>query len=405
MHRRMWIGLLFLGGWLDVASALASPPLSIQHTPPAISNPHIDMNVHINVANAWAGEVAFRYRQQCSTQCPPYREIAFNRAQGTIYQITIPGTDMVPPGIEYYIVGKRDGREYQYFASREHPHAIIIHEQPDILRRMRSLSAHDHKLGRVISSVEFVNFGTRIVALSSGETARVRDSYFRLEASIRYLLFQYFNKSPVGIEALSFGITRLEGETLINKCKVSVLFSECTQYANLPLSGWGQMGWSAGSGIEGDVRLMVSADSSKIGIGGMVEVRLGTATGNHLAVGGEYLGSIGTTGHMRLGWATVPRFPMAATVAVTELPSSRQMAAVRLIYDISTRIPRLFGPVGLQIGTRISYQARDHTVGSFGAGLTLTFEFQDKEQKHASKLNHQAFPVCVDRDGQQSCTR
>ncbi len=96
----------------------------------------------------------------------------------------------------------------------------------------------------------------------------------------------------------------------------------------------------------------------------------GIADGNHLAFALEYMADVGTVASFRLGWATVPKVPMAMTVEVTDLPSSMRATGVRLLYDAFYPLP-----TGLRLGGRLGYAARDQIIGGLSAGVNASYDF------------------------------
>jgi hypothetical protein len=82
------------------------------------------------------------------------------------------------------------------------------------------------------------------------------------------------------------------------------------------------------------------------------------------------MADVGTIGSFRLGWATVPKVPMAMTVEITDLPSSVRATGVRLLYDAYYPLP-----TGLRLGARLGYAARDQIIGGPSAGLSASYDF------------------------------
>jgi hypothetical protein len=61
---------------------------------------------------------------------------------------------------------------------------------------------------------------------------------------------------------------------------------------------------------------------------------------------------------------------MAATIAITNMPSSHRAPAVRLLYDVSYPFAN-----GLRVGLRAGYQARDEGIGGATLGINSSWEF------------------------------
>jgi len=165
------------------------------------------------------------------------------------------------------------------------------------------------------------------------------------------------------LQEVRVGYTRLIGETRDGDLQETV-------DVGFKVAGWFELGLAAVEGVELDARAMVMATSEGFAVGGRGEARLGDRDASHLALGVEHMADIGTSGFFRLGWGTVPRVPMAATVEVTTLPATGRDTGVRLFYDVATPIRP-----GVRIGLRIGYAARIHTIAGVTGGLDATVEF------------------------------
>ena len=140
--------------------------------------------------------------------------------------------------------------------------------------------------------------------------------------------------------------------------------------AGFKVAGWFELGLAAIEGVRVDARMMVMATQNGFGVGGRGEARLGDRDASHVAVGVEYLADVGTAGYFRLGWGTVPKTPMSATVEITNLPDSERETGVRLYYDIARELGS-----GLRLGVRVGYAARNQSVAGFTGGGGLTVDF------------------------------
>jgi hypothetical protein len=116
--------------------------------------------------------------------------------------------------------------------------------------------------------------------------------------------------------------------------------------------------------------MIVMAAQDSVAFGGRGEARLGARDANHVALGLEYLASVGADGYFRLGWGTVPRLPMAATVEITNLPASNDDVAVRLYYDIGYEVYH-----GVRLNLRAGYAARSQSHAGFTGGGGASVEF------------------------------
>jgi hypothetical protein len=248
------------------------------------------------------------------------------RDDGTRIAI-VPAELVTPPGLEYFITAG----DQVVFATQAWPHALEVHVPDEAARRARDLlRAHEHR-SRIHTRGEY-------------------DNYYRFDADFAYRLWTY----PV--EEIRVGYTRLLGETAMGD-------------AGFKVGGWFEVGLAPVEGIRFDARMIVIA-ATEFQVGGRLEARLGTLDGTHIAAGGEYLASVGANGYFRLGWATVPGLPMAATVEVTNLPAETRDPGVRLYYDIAREVGG-----GLRLGLRVGYAARTQQVAGFTGGAGATVEF------------------------------
>lgn len=263
----------------------------------------------------------------------------------------VPATLVVPPGLEYFVTS---GPEV-VFATAEWPHALEVHVPDEAARRARDLlRSHEHR-SRIHTGGEYVNYGAERVM-----DTRLDDNYYRFDADFAYRLWSY----PV--EEIRVGYTRLLGTTRAEMCASS---TPCTADAGFKVGGFFEVGLAPIEGIRFDARVIVIA-ATTFEVGGRLEARLGTLDGTHIAAGTEYLASVGANGYFRLGWATVPGLPMAATVEVTNLPADNRDPGVRLYYDIARDVGG-----GLRLGIRVGYAARSAEVAGFTGGAGATVEF------------------------------
>ena len=263
----------------------------------------------------------------------------------------VPAAIVAPPALEYYF----DAGNEHAFATPEWPHRLEVALPEDGARRIRdTIRAHEHR-SRIHTAGEWVDYGRRNVMGTSLE-----DQYYRFDADFSYRLWSY------PLEEIRVGYERLLGTTQATMCPST---APCTSDAGFKVGGWFEVGLAPIEGIRFDARMIVIA-ATEFQVGGRLEARLGTLDGTHIALGGEYLASVGANGYFRLGWATVPGVPMAATVEVTNLPAETRDPGVRLYYDIAHDVGG-----GLRLGLRVGYAARTEQVAGFTGGAGATVEF------------------------------
>ena len=257
------------------------------------------------------------------------------------------------PGLDYYL----DAGGEPVFATPAWPHTLAVHVTADTARKTRDIVRSANRRSRVHAAGEWVDFGARTDRTTG---AALDDHYYRVDADFSYTLWAY------PLEDIRVGYTRLIGSTETEACPTVAM---CSQ-AGFRVGGWFELGLAAIEGIRLDVRGIVMATKNGFNPGGRAEARLGVLDASHVAVGVEYLADVGTDGYFRLGWGTVPKTPMAATVEITNLPASTRPTGVRLFYDIGRDVGS-----GVRIGVRIGYAARNQGIAGIAGGAGVTVDF------------------------------
>jgi len=316
-----------------------------RHTPPAEATAGGAIELVADAPVSGAAPV-LHYR---SAGAATWTDVELTRRPDNRWVAQIPGAAAAPPAVEYYI----DRGGAAVFASAASPHAIVVRAGAGSRRKTQDLARVHGRRSRVHVTGEWVDYGS--TKLDNRDFA---DRYYRIDADFSYRLLAY------PIEGIRIGYTRLIGKTA--DCSTTCQEVE----AGYKVGGWVELGLGPTAGIHVDARMIVLATAAGFTVGGRGELRVGSADGSHVALGGEYAADVGATAFFRLGWDTVPRVPMAATIEVATLPSSDRQTGVRLIYDA-------FVPVapGIRAGLRAGYASRDQRVGGFTAGGGMTFDF------------------------------
>jgi hypothetical protein len=348
------------------ASAAPAAASEIRHVPPAEATPDQPLELVAEVSGAFDATLNLHYRP---IGAGAWSTAAFTRTDQQHWRAVVPTESVLWPGVEYYIDSIGPGEEAAVvpeFASADDPHGVRILRTKSELRRERELARVGRRRSRVHVGGEYVDYGRRALGPPYGE---VRDSYYRIDADFAYRLLAY------PLEQIRLGYTRMIGDvpdTLRDDPEgcPQVDPPDCSLRAGFKVGGWFELRFGIGDGVDLDARAMVMATNVGFGVGGRGELRFGDEDANHVAVGAEALQDIGTTAFFRLGWATVPRLPMAATVEVTDLPSEVRAAGVRFVYDVAFPLS-----AGVKVGGRVGYQARDADVGGVSGGGNLTVDF------------------------------
>jgi hypothetical protein len=318
---------------LALSSRLAHA--AVTHVPPAeaIAGTQVEL---VADAPAATPTLVVHYRAHGAAA---FATLELVRKEGTQWVAVLPPAAVVTPGVDYYITAGDEPA----FASPSWPHTVPVMESTSSERRGRDLARTGGRRSRVHTQFEFVNFGTT----TAGDVDH-EDYYYRFDADFAYRLLAY------PLEELRVGYTRLVGDG----------------DKGFKVGGWFELGLGPVEGVRLDGRVMVMATQEGFALGGRIEGRLGDRDASHIALGVESLADVGTSGFFRLGWGTIPRTPMAATVEITQVPAHTNEAGVRLIYDIGRDLGN-----GVRLGVRVGYAARDQDVAGFTGGGNVVVDF------------------------------
>lgn len=342
---------------LVFVAALAAPADAFggefRHDPPAETVAGAPLRLDATVGEAWQSTLTVHYRGADSVDA--YTAVTFQRAEGDAWTVEIPATAVVSPGVAYYIdsVGEAEVTPHGEFAAADRPHVVRTTRTPKELRKERDLARVDGRRSRIRVAGQLVDFGDR----DTGD-----DRYYRIDADWAYRVMLY------PLEQIRFGYTRLIGETPDALPDAMCAAPPCKP--GFKVGGWAEIRLGLTEGIALDARIIAAATHVTFRPGGRAELRFGLEDGNHVAFGVEGIQDIGVTGHFRLGWDTVPRLPMAATIELTDMPSSTRPTGVRFSYELARDVSK-----GVRLGGRLGYQARDANVGGLSFGLTTLFDF------------------------------
>jgi hypothetical protein len=288
---------------LALALFASTAHAAITHVPPAEATAGKEIELVADAPSA-SPTLVVHYRAHGKDASRPFSTIELVRKDGSQWVAVVPATAVTAPGLDYYITSGTQ----PVFASANWPHTMPVTVTQAAERRTRDLVRAENRRSRVNTSFEWVEFGT---TQDSGG-ADVLDRYYRIDADFSYRLLAY------PLEELRVGYTRLCGDQ-----------TDCSD-KGFKVGGWFELGLGVVEGVRLDGRVMVMATEEGFALGGRVEGRLGVRDASHIAMGVEHLADVGTSGFFRLGWGTVPKTPMAATVEITQVPSDGRVAGVRL---------------------------------------------------------------------------
>ncbi|MFH0903329.1 MAG: hypothetical protein V2A73_22095 [Pseudomonadota bacterium] len=353
-RERLSLSMLVLVAFSRLAFADADEA-RLYHVPLAHAQPGEGITIQAVVERAWEASIELRYRRVGATE---WRHVAFLLESEDRYTARIPGEATMPPGVEYYIHSTaRDGTRRLHFASEANPHRVLIREDAQTVRRLEELYRLKNRRARARLAFENVDFGERSV---DGEA--VDDKYLRIEADFTYRLLMY------PLYSLRFGFTRLLGETVAPNEERCEGRAECQE--GFRAGGWFELGFRLSRNVCLDWRAAVQATGEGFNLGTRGELRLGGELGTHVAFGIEAVRDVGLAGFFRLGWDTVPKLPMAATIELTDFPAPYRPHALRLLFDVAYEFDG-----GLRAGVRAGYQARDQEIGNATLGANIALDF------------------------------
>lgn len=330
---------------LVLVTATTAHAQAVRHVPPAEAEVGSELALVAEAAPTTATLVA-HYRTRGEQTFQPLELV---RKDNAAWVAVLPVAAVNAPGIDYYITAG----DSPVFASANWPHTIEVYATREEERRTRdSVRAHGRR-SKIRTMGEWVEYGPQRRAGG----VELRDNYYRFDADFSYRLWTY------PLEEIRIGYTRLLGNTPLMETNLE-------QQAGFKVGGWFELGLAATEGVRFDGRMMVMATQDGFAVGGRGEARLGDRDASHVATGVEYLAAVGTNGFFRLGWGTVPKLPMAATVEITNLPASTRNVGVRLYYDIATEVAP-----GVRLGLRVGYAARNQSVAGFTGGASAAVEF------------------------------
>jgi len=256
------------------------------------------------------------------------------------------------PGFAYWVVERGpNGAERPIFASESDPQPVHVLEAEGTAYERRRLSAWGGRRSRLGFRGEYVNLGARQVLDGAGMPVQRLEYYYNVGVTYAYSFFSI-------VDTIQIGLGRMRGnaaERMDDQRGVDY--------------GHGEITWHAHDLLRFETGLLFGFSQSGFEIGGKTDIIIGEPDGNSLTLGISGVTNLGVTGKIRLAWATVPRWPMGATVEVTTYPVGDR-SGMRLLYDISYQLyPGAF--VRLEGG----YRGWGSTVGgpSLGGELALSF--------------------------------
>ncbi|HEV8247853.1 MAG TPA: hypothetical protein VGP93_18895 [Polyangiaceae bacterium] len=292
------------------------------------------------------------------------RQLQFARAARAPYVVTIPGAEIEPGFVSYWIeLELDDGSREAVFGSQGEPHLVSVSEQPADARERSLLNRVQGRRSTFSLSGDYVDFGTStatIVTAQGAEQRQVRDRYYRIEGSYTYRLLR-----TVVEFSLRAGVVRgtspvpVRDQDASGRDPFGVGLNYGAPSARFRLSDEAY--------LEAEFLTSVTEDGFAIGSGGAL--LLGDLYGAHLALGVEHIGTFGSRFFTRLDVPVTGFVVLAPIIEVTNMPHANEYG-VRLLSELTFDLGK-----GFSANLRGGYQARLATDGGPGVGATLAYSF------------------------------
>jgi len=265
----------------------------------------------------------------------------------------LPEAAVQPPGFSYWAIERLDdGTERPIFASAADPHPVQVFDTTRDAGRRDELEGLRGRRSEMTARGEWVDFGQRRVPLYGSD---VPDRYYRLEAGFSYAILS-------AVDRIDIAIGHLRGRAATLGVR-DPDFRVGTDYGRAAIT------WLADPLVRIRTSILFGISQEGFEEGGGGDLILGQPWRTSFTVGVDGVTTLGWTGRVRLGWATVERVPMGASIAVTTFPAGED-AGVRLLYDVGIEI----GDAWL-VRAEGGYQGRTSVTGGPAAGLEVALRF------------------------------
>ncbi len=333
------------------ATPIPSATPRIHHAPISIATPHIALEIDAAIDHPHLVKRAVLvYR---AADAKETKEVPFLRSKTDLYVATIPGEEVLPPGLRYAIeIERTDGSRVAAFASRDAMHDVTITEDIADTRERALAERLGGRRAVFAGAFDYVYFGKTFSPVLGQD---VTDGYLRAEGSFTYrplrtvLEFSIRGGIVRGTSLTPETITTADTKVGLNYGAPTVIFRLHDLW---PL----------------ELEFLTSVTEVGFSGGGGSALHIGEPYGSKLVIGFEAVKTFGTRGYARLDILR-GRFRVSPLVEVTDMPHADR-AGVRLVTELGVNLGQGWGLL-----VRGGYQARDFRSGGPGAGLTLSFAF------------------------------
>ncbi len=323
------------------------------HDPPNDVEVGEQVNLVTAIVAPWKIQaVMLYYRKHHETRYLPLR---MESSQRHYYKVRLPKELVKKASAFQYFIEAIDttGKRYRVFHSAEEPEFVRVYAPPG-----NTFSKQDRS--QAYTFFEYVDFFTRAFG---------RDRYFKLEADYRYIL-------PVPIlHSVRMGFGIFEGQAnavgLMDADPNIIVIPKAYTYGYLE----GEFRFHKyfammlrtilGAVRQNTVEGLIDSPGAIFGLEG--RMRIGQFLGTNLVLGFTGTTGVGIEGVVVLTIREVKRFPMSASVIVTNLPLGQDLG-VRLVYQVGWRPIKWFS-VDLRVGWNI--RNINHSGPTMGLGMVF----------------------------------
>lgn len=316
----------------------------VVHVPPLVTMPDAPIELEAMLDAPIATTLAARWRRSGARE---WTEVPFERSSAGGWFASLPSG---PSGVEYYLVSKPaiGGTEVAHFASAESPHVVRVDPTLGDRLEARDDARYRGRRNRISADVVGHNFGNRY---------DLDDRFVRGEVAFTHRLLRMLHH-------ISFGFGSVSGTTPLMSEPGGATDGKALRY------GFGEIRVRAHPSVYVDARASLGVSDGGFDQGVRGQVTFGKPWRSSLAVGGEYLGDVGSSAWVRLQWDTAPPFLMGASIVRTDLPGATiDSAGLFLGYDVAYTIAERF-----TVKAQLSYGSRDGAA-NFGGGLGTALDF------------------------------
>ncbi len=277
---------------------------------------------------------------------------------GEAWLAELPAAAVRPPTLFYYAVERMpDGTERPVFASREDPHPVVVLDSATTTSDRERLDAIHGRRYEARAAAQAASFGARRLVPGAGPQP---DRYYGVEGTFAYHLLTAVDRVAVTAGTLRGRATPFDPEgdlTAADPIEIGIDYGEA------------QIDWFVAPVLRLLTSALFAVSQEGFESGGAIDVVLGRPSIASLAVGVMGVTTLGWESRLRLGWATVPRVPMGATIAAGNFPAGED-GGIRLLGDVGF----VLSPAVL-VRLEGGYQGRTNVTGGPGAAIETVFRF------------------------------